>query len=100
MIMEANAARKWELSLSMHDFFAYRDAQRSFDTFGAWSQPRSRRRRRATERVDAARDARRVERDALRPLLGQFRAEDEAPGAGWSSYSRTRPARSVQAIRA
>ena len=36
MIMEANPSHgERELALSMHDFFAYRDAQRSFETFGA-----------------------------------------------------------------
>ena len=38
MVMEANPSHGLEeLSLSMHDFFAYRDAQRSFETFGAFA---------------------------------------------------------------
>lgn len=84
MVMEANRSRgNEELSLSMHDFFAYRDAQRSFETFGAWTptainisddeRP---------ERVEAARvTAAALNVPRVRPSLGRvFRVEDEAPG--------------------
>ena len=84
MVMEANPLhREEELSLSMHDFVAYRDAQRSFETFGAWTA--------ATvniagderpERVDAARvTAAALGVTRVRASLGRpFRAEDEIPG--------------------
>lgn len=84
MVMEANPSHGYdELSLSMHDFFAYRDAQRSFETFGAWSpitinisgdeRP---------ERVGAARvTAAALSVTRVRPALGRvFRASDEVPG--------------------
>ncbi|MEP6495236.1 MAG: ABC transporter permease [bacterium] len=83
MVMEANSSRReGELSLSMHDFFTYRDAQRSFETFGAWGpitvnisgdeRP---------ERVEAARlTAAALSVTRVRPSLGRaFRADDEAP---------------------
>ncbi|MEP6692642.1 MAG: ABC transporter permease [Gemmatimonadaceae bacterium] len=85
MVMEANTSRgEPELSLSMHDFVAYRDAQRSFETFGAYSpgvsinisgdeRP---------ERVEAARiTAAGLGVTRVRPSLGRaFSAGDEAPG--------------------
>lgn len=84
MVMESNPSRgEDELDLSMHDFFAYRDAQRSFETFGAWrpitinisgdERP---------ERVQAARvTATALSVTRVRPSLGRaFRAEDELPG--------------------
>ncbi|MDB4873776.1 MAG: permease [Gemmatimonadetes bacterium] len=84
MVMEANPSqREEELSLSMHDFFAFRDAQKSFETFGAWG---------ATtvniagderpERVNAARvTAATLSAARVRPLLGRaVRADDEVPG--------------------
>ena len=84
MVMEANPSqREPELSLSMHDFFAYRNAQRSFDAFGAWTsvtlniagdeRP---------ERVDAARvTAAALDIPRVRPALGRlFRTNDEVPG--------------------
>ncbi|HTE44349.1 MAG TPA: ABC transporter permease [Gemmatimonadaceae bacterium] len=83
MVMEANPSQgEEELSLSMHDLFAYRDAQQSFEAFGGWSpttvniagdeRP---------ERVDAARmTAAALSLTRVRPLLGRIlRMEDEVP---------------------
>jgi putative ABC transport system permease protein len=83
MVMEANPSHgEPELSVSMHDFFAYRDAQRSFEAFGAWApvtlniagdeRP---------ERVDAARvTAAALSVPQVHPALGRlFRAGDEIP---------------------
>jgi putative ABC transport system permease protein len=84
MVMEANPSRREpELALSMHDFFAYRDAQRSFEAFGAYvpsvsinisgdERP---------ERVDAARvTAAALSVTRVRPSLGRtLRADDEKP---------------------
>lgn len=85
MVMEANPSQgEPELSLSMHDLFAYRSAQRSFESFGAWlpatvniagdQRP---------ERVDAARlTAAALSLTHVRPLLGRtLRAGDELVGA-------------------
>ena len=85
MIMEANPSNgEPELALSMHDFFAYRDAQKSFEAFGAFSpgvsinisgdeRP---------ERVQAARvTAAALSTTRIRPSLGRtLRADDEIPG--------------------
>jgi putative ABC transport system permease protein len=83
-VMEANPSqRENELLLSPDDFLAYRSAQRSFESFGAWlpatvniagdQRP---------ERVDAARmTAAALNLTGVRPLLGRtLRAGDELPG--------------------
>ncbi|MEP6731792.1 MAG: ABC transporter permease [bacterium] len=85
VIMEANPSQgEPELQLSTHDFFAYRDAQSSFETFGAFTpitvnvsgteRP---------ERVDGARvTAAALSVTRARPALGRaFRADDEMPGS-------------------
>jgi putative ABC transport system permease protein len=83
-VMEANPSRGVEeLPVQMHDFFAYRDAQRSFESFGGWSP--------ATvtmsgdehaERLEAARmTATALELPRVRPVLGRLiRPDDEKPG--------------------
>jgi len=85
MIMEANLSHGAdELPLSMHDFVAYRDAQRSFESFGAFmpvvsinisgdERP---------ERVQAARvTAAALNLTRVHPSLGRtFRIDDEMPG--------------------
>ena len=85
MIMEANPSHgEPELALSMHDFFAYRDAQRSFETFGAVAQVVS-----ANisgddrpERVEAARvTAAALAVTRVRASLGRtLQSNDETPG--------------------
>jgi len=84
MIMETNLSRgEDELTLSASDFFAFRDAQHSFEVFGAWGpitiniagdeRP---------ERVQAARvTAAALNIPRVRPALGRlFRVDDEAVG--------------------
>ncbi|HEY4129062.1 MAG TPA: ABC transporter permease, partial [Gemmatimonadaceae bacterium] len=84
MVMEANPSRgEPELALSMHDFTAYRDGQRSFESFGAFmpavsinisgdDRP---------ERVQAARvTAATLALTHVRPALGRaFTSLDDAP---------------------
>jgi predicted permease len=84
MVMEANPSRgEPELALSMHDFAAYRDGQRSFESFGAFmpavsinisgdDRP---------ERVQAARvTAATLALTHVRPVLGRaFTSLDDAP---------------------
>jgi len=87
-VMEANPSRGVDQQdLSMHDFFAYRDGQKSFDAFGAYlpmqtinisgdDHP---------ERLDAARvTAEALTMTRVRPALGRlFHAEDEVTGTPW-----------------
>ena len=84
MVMEANPSQgEDELSLSMHDFVAYRDAQRSFEAFGAFSPTTINiAGNERPERVDAARmTVAALTLTHLGPMLGRvFRAEDEVPG--------------------
>lgn len=83
MIMHANpSAGESELALSMHEFFVYRDAQQSFETFGAWTpttinlsgdeQP---------DRLDAVRlTATALQVPGVRPVLGRtLTPADENP---------------------
>jgi hypothetical protein len=87
-VMEANPSRGVDQQdLSMHDFFAYRDGQKSFETFGAYlpMQTINVSGDERPERLDAARvtaEALKVTR--VRPALGRlFRAEDEIAGTDW-----------------
>jgi putative ABC transport system permease protein len=83
MVMETNPSRGMEeLPLSAHDFFAFRDAQRSFEAFGAWrpttvnlsgdDRP---------ERLQAARvTAAALTLARVQPLIGRsLGADDERP---------------------
>ncbi|MDQ6828286.1 MAG: ABC transporter permease, partial [Gemmatimonadota bacterium] len=85
MVMEANPSHgEPELALSMHDFFAYRDQQRSFETFGAFSPGVSVNLsgEERPERVEAARvTAAALSVTRVRPSLGRaLTANDEVPG--------------------
>ncbi len=87
-VMESNPSHGVDQQdMSMHDFFAYRDGQKSFEAFGAYlpMQTINVSGDERPERLDAARvtvGALSVTR--VRPALGRlFRAEDEIPGTGW-----------------
>jgi putative ABC transport system permease protein len=87
-VMEANPSRGVDQQdLSMHDFIAYREGQKSFETFGAYlpmqtinisgdDRP---------EHLDAARvTAEALTMTRVRPALGRlFHAEDEVTGTPW-----------------
>lgn len=87
-VMEANPSRGVDQQdISMHDFFAYRDEQKSFETFGAYlpMQTINVSGGERPERLDAARvTATALLVTRVRPALGRlFTAEDEVTGTGW-----------------
>lgn len=86
LVGESNPARGGPPdAMRMHDFFVYRDAQRSFESFGAYApttlnvsgdeRP---------ERVESVRiSAAALDLTRVRPALGRlFRTDDERPGGG------------------